>query len=193
MNRSFAFLAIGLLPACDAPGLVVVDGGVDAGFADAGFTDAGFVDDAGVPDAGFADAGFPTPTDAGPPPPVCVFDDRPVFDFQCEGDEDFCDPDPDPRVPTPETDIVATWSRVEGDFAVIDVRTRATLYKRERTFARVCVEWSFAEGLGAGAVGNVTPYEPEPWLCPGGVVGLGSTYPYSFPIRYSVLHEGWIV
>ncbi len=109
--------ALGVV-ACDGNVLVVADAGVvvDAGFVDGGVVDAGFVD-AGFVDAGIVDAGV---VDAGTE--RCVFPDPEVIPFVCEGDEDVCDPMFDLNDFIPGADIVAVWSRIEGDEFIIDVR-----------------------------------------------------------------------
>ncbi len=117
--------ALAAASACDPVEPLARD---DAGASDAGSgPDAGTLPqhDAGPPpeDAGPpADAGFPP--DAGP---TCVFDDNPIVPFACEGDEDFCAPVPDR--PEPSGDLLAGWSRIEGDDVVIDLRFLAAPFR----------------------------------------------------------------
>lgn len=129
MTRCCTLFLLAMLAAC---GEVVVVSAGDAGAPDAGAPrdagpDAG-VDAGGAPeDAGFlVDAGDPPPPyDAGP---QCEFDDNPVIPFACEGDEDFCSPIPDR--PEPAGDLLAGWSRIDGDDVVIDLRFLAAPYRR---------------------------------------------------------------
>jgi hypothetical protein len=118
--------------ACDGEVLVVSDAGVDvdAGLVDAGLVDAGLVDaglvDAGVDvefDAGFVDAG-PQP-DAGFP---CPFPENPPQPVPCEDDADYCDPI-EPQF-SPEADILAAWSHIDGDEFVMQVRLLAPPFRR---------------------------------------------------------------
>ncbi len=193
--RPIALMCLSLLVACDPPVLIARDGGTviadDGGFdTDAGTPDGGQEGgpsdgglDAGVLDGGpeIPDAGY---FDAGPAPPECVFDERPVFEFQCEGDEDFCDPTPS-VVALPETDIVATWSRVEGDYVIVEVRLRSFMFRTERTDLRLCLNWIPPQGGAAGLNSlPLAPYHPDPnpWICPGGTVIIGSTPPWAFPL-----------
>lgn len=103
----------------------------DAGVDDAGTADAGVdTQDAGFPDAGVGDAGF---FDAGPPPPPdcdVTFD---TIEHVCEGDEDVCEPIGD--LSRASYDVLATWSRVEGDTLVLQFLTRGQPFYCRNTFS----------------------------------------------------------
>lgn len=152
------------------------DGAIDSGFndagADAGVEDAGTSPDAGSgPDAGGLDAGADGGIiDAGA---VCT----PAFPepspFECEGDEDACDTVGD--VVEATQDVVAVWSRMEGDEVVVDVRFRDFPFSRYRVSAAVYFETrpyrsesdnQFALLLGDG-------YRPDQLLY-GAEFGVGS-------------------
>ena len=97
------------------------DGGqgvVDAGFADGGFADGGFAD-AGLAEAGpFIVGDAPVAVDAGPCDPLNGAEQGHI----CEGDEDLCEPVAD--VQLPDFDVLALWSRVEGNEFVVDALFR---------------------------------------------------------------------
>lgn len=92
-----------LVVGCTADGLTPL--------SDAGREDAGVHGE----DAGSLDAGDPTDSgvhDAGPAAPLDCQWDAPISAFVCEDDADFCD---EPGDAAPSKDIIAGWSRVEGD------------------------------------------------------------------------------
>lgn len=118
-----ASLAVCLVAACElSADFRALDSGAprdagtraDGGLVDGGTLDASVVDaatdggDAGEEDCGFSDAG------------VCSFPEPEVFPYTCTGEEDFCDPAED--VPSPATDLVAGWSRIEGDTFILELR-----------------------------------------------------------------------
>ena len=119
-GRPFALpvVAVAALVACDDAGLIAVpaDAGLrDAG--DAGATDAGQASgvDAGFSDAGVVDGGV---VDAGPELPSCDFEFETIT-HTCEGDEDFCAPEP--NIVCAAYDALAMWSRREGDDLLVQV------------------------------------------------------------------------
>ena len=147
--------------ACEDPELVGVqdggplspDSGSPDGERDAGeLTDSGEpVVDAGVPDAGIVDGG----TDE------CVFAEAPAIPFTCEGDEDWCDPAGDAL--HPEGDLLAIWSRFEGDDWVIDMRFAAPPF---RTLAQESVNvWASTSTMAwwGGAENEVEVCINEGW------------------------------
>ena len=149
-------------------GPVVARGDVaDDGLADAGPIDGGAADEGGVT--------F-THADAGELP--ACFVPRITFDFTCEGDEDICDPEGDVEVP--EQDIVATWSRYEGDEFVVDTRFRGM------PFTVGLIRWLFYvspdpfsdAGVDGSEVRFPEGYMPS-YLSAGLEIGLNST-----PISY---------
>lgn len=109
-----AFCACVSVAACDET-LVVVDAGV--GEVDGGFVDAG-VADAGVIDAGFVDAGVED----------CVIEEVEEFPFVPNGTEDLIDPRGD--APYPDVDVLAMWSRMEGDTWVVEIQFAAPPFRR---------------------------------------------------------------
>jgi hypothetical protein len=118
-----------------------------------------------------------------------VFSETPTFEYACEGDEDFCDPQIYERVSTPETDIVATWARVDGDNLIVDVRFRGLPFRRLRTQVELCTNWKFAPELLADEQDETgsPPYQPAPWSCEA-VVVIGATDSYRFPLSDGVLY-----
>lgn len=109
---------------------------------DAGhIVDAGVVDpDGGSGDAGiedFYDAGIDVQVDAGP---LCAIEPFEV-PFECEGDEDWCDPRDQTRA---FNDLAAVWSRIEDNAWVIEVRTwgRMPFFDGERGFGELRVVWT---------------------------------------------------
>jgi hypothetical protein len=172
MGRGLLFIVlmnVAGCAACDGDVLVEVDGDVDAGFEDAGFEDAGFEDagfhdagfaDAGFADAGFADAGFADAgfADAGLADAGfdCVFEDLPSdVPFVCEGDEDACDDVGEQDIP--DLDMVATWSRVEGDEFIIDVRFAAFPFRRMAQLMGVLLDEAV---IGGPSELNAVPPSP---------------------------------
>ena len=124
--RVFALPVLASMLACPATEFVQeVDGGNELP-PDAGtpVEDAGTFGDAGNPtrDAGDAgtDGGTIDEQDAGS---LCSGPGSLDVPFECEGDEDVCDPLDVTLLNA--TDVVATWSRVEGDEFVVEVRFRA--------------------------------------------------------------------
>ena len=119
--------------ACTPEVLLERDGGVliDAGRddEDAGPADAGVVD--------VEDAGVDVPVDAGP---LCAIEPFEV-PFECEGDEDWCDPRDQARA---YNDLAAVWSRIEDDAWVIEVRTwgRLPFFEGQRGSADLRVVWN---------------------------------------------------
>jgi hypothetical protein len=137
MVRVAVLLVLGVA-ACDLVPLGPTGDGtnVDGGVAlDAGETaeDAGEQQDASV-DAGTADV------DAGS---TCAWGENPAVAFDCEGDEDWCDPPGDSR--TDEGDIVALWSRIDGDDAVLQIRFAAAPF---RLVPEETIHISFARAEG---------------------------------------------
>jgi hypothetical protein len=155
---------------CETPILKINDGGQlgDAGtrLDDGGEpTDGGSRSDAGV----VTDAG--SVVDAGP---TCDWGPNPPIPFTCEGDEDWCDPAGD--TPDAETDLLAMWSRVEGDTLILQFRFAAPPF-RNNLKDDIYVEFSSAivaqsAGYADGAVSlceDTTP--PGSNFClPGNVI-----------------------
>jgi hypothetical protein len=196
-------LAVALVAtACDVPSsLQPLD---DAGFErrDAGqSTDAGQVLDAGhivdagqIVDAGHiveADAGQAVdagqvvvetdagqPVDAGPTPVECELLDPPAYEYECRGDEDFCDTSYDER--TEAVDIIATWSHRDGDNIFIDILTRRPVWFVDRAGAGVCLSTEPTVAITDGTTSSVEtaqlgiPQRPDSYLdCNLGVGGFG--------------------
>ncbi len=114
MNRVCAVFCVFFISGCEdvvviaSDAGVVVDGGFDGGFD----VDAGIVVDAGV-DAGVKD---------------CVIDEVEEFPFVANGTEDLIDPRGD--APYPDVDVLAMWSRMEGDTWVVEVQFAAPPFRR---------------------------------------------------------------
>jgi hypothetical protein len=71
------------------------------------------------------DPDLPPNPDAPPDPPdpnegLCTFPENPPQDVPCEDDADYCDPIESQF--SPEADILAAWSHVDGDEFVMQVR-----------------------------------------------------------------------
>jgi hypothetical protein len=94
---------------CGLDPLLEVDGGTDAG---AVTEDAGSQIDAGID----GDAGVDAGVDAGEP---CFFPPVEPISYSPDGSEDFVDPEGDTLFP--DVDLLATWSRIEGDEVIVEL------------------------------------------------------------------------
>jgi len=112
----------------DDDSLLANDGGVELQ-ADSGPGGHGKESDGGEIDAGFdaPDAGSGD-QDAGQPQDRCDFPENPSMLVPCEGDEDFCEPVVESQY-DPRGDLLATWSHVDGDDFVIQLRTLAAPFR----------------------------------------------------------------
>ena len=109
MNRVCAVFCV-FISGCEDVVVIAADAGV---VVDGGFdVDAGVVVDAGV-DAGVED---------------CVIDEVEEFPFVANGTEDLIDPRGD--APYPDVDVLAMWSRMEGDTWVVEVQFAAPPFRR---------------------------------------------------------------
>lgn len=148
-----AAVAVLALCSCDRDWLTGVDDG------DAGSAPSDAAADAGEApqDAGTLDAGDPVDGGADAGPEICEWGENPPVPFACEGDEDWCDPPGDTAVP--ERDLLAIWSRVEGNDIVFQVRYAAAPY---RNYPRQGFFLVFQGAQGALAAGF--PDDPS-YLC----------------------------
>jgi hypothetical protein len=68
--------------------------------------------------------------------------------FTCEGDEDWCDPFGDAY--DPEADLLAVWSRIEGDTLIMQLRFAAPPFRRIRLDEPLIAFSNARAGLAAG-------------------------------------------
>jgi hypothetical protein len=123
----------------------------------------------------------------GEVPLTCVFPPLQEFnDFECEGDEDFCDPVATDRV-GPAADLMATWSRIEGDQVIIEARFRMMPFRTERTEVGLCLGSGFGFEDFSYRFGDWGPYSST-FECSDGWLFIGSTPPHVFPLSDGMPH-----
>jgi hypothetical protein len=118
----------------------------------------------------------------GEPTATCIFDEGTVFDFTCEGDEDWCDDVGSQRV-APLSDIVATWGRIEGDKVILEARFAMLPGRTPRTEISLFLHtgWGFGTPYGTGDLSAVSPYVGT-IECDSGRIIIGSTPPFTYPL-----------
>jgi hypothetical protein len=115
--------------------------------------------------------------------PTCVFDENPIFDFTCEGDEDWCDDVGSDRV-GPFADIVATWGRIEGDKVIIEARFRSIPLRVDRAGTVLFLNGGWGFSVPTNQTGNFAQSSPYQGTISydSGAIGLGSGDGLIYPL-----------